>query len=1148
VALATFVGLVLPATSARAELVNFEEPFVTGTPPVLGEAVSEQYLREGVKFTVSTDPVTAPVEFSPYGSGLPRLYRDPSLIPERFEREDEDGQMLYALFCGGEGCSLGTYSAEIFGRLTTETRHVSLLAGTEGGAAAVLAGYNLRGELVAEDKAAIKKEVETQLQISTSEPEIAYFSLARSPNDAPALEMALLEFEIPAKPPPPALVLLQGGGVYGSPGTTARDTVEVERVNGADEPIELHVERLPTGVTLTGGQTIAKGSDSTTLTFSIAPGAPVVNGAQFSISATSSDVAEPPNPIVEDFTITPVLELQLQKLGAGDSASQTETLTGCTSARLPVLVIPGAGVTTPTSLSLSATGDTEGLSDTLQPPSGAPPATLVVEQGPTGPTGEAKITVTGTNGSNHSSATLAVHRQPPQLSNVTSFFGIDFVETPVDLRGSTELQIEGEGFCPGSQVQFGNEKAIASSSNGLLLSSGPGAIIAKAPTLATTGPVTISVPGGGPLGTVTSKQTVTVNSFRNTDAHPFKNFDSEIFWTEFKEAFGDEQTEITIDLCWPFGCDIHVPEPQAYAVWLFGAKKLGYGGLCFGLALSSQRLVDGLEPLALYPPGGPNVYSLPKSEPLEIDIRVMHAEQIGLQNIGDYLEQIGKLNSLSTEGAVTHVNDEIATALKEGEHPLLELLGSIHGEVEGHVVVAYNIEGVAKNEYYIDVYDPNLPFKPGENATNGDEHESNFDSSRILVKANGSWSLPSTGISGNLKQNIEYSSFLGHIDVPQAIVVVGARELPVPEEIPNLANLVSFVFFNNAGAGEEERPGPPTSHITQITNAAGQQLFGPGGQLNTNPSKGLVGLPYLTEQAGASNGPAMLALKGHQSDLRLSIAGTGSGPDTYSLVGGRSVAEIGTTASKGSHDELTLDPGANTLGFSTDAARAPVTMTLLDGPGEVRHTTQVRTTSFRGGSDTLVDSANGPLLKHRGPATTFTFSVTSVQPDGPPATFESGPLDIGANQSASVTDVDWDALAAGTVRVTIGRHTITLHNHMQPPRLATIRRLRAEPVKPRERATTAVSLTVSGLLRRPPAREETTAAILWTVSRVGGHKVVARHTMPVSARPGPVTAAWKFDAPRAGHYTLAASIDVVSTNGINASTSVTSRSLAFSAR
>ena len=110
---------------------------------------------------------------------------------------------------------------------------------------------------------------------------------------------------------------------------------------------------------------------------------------------------------------------------------------------------------------------------------------------------------------------------------------------------------------------------------------------------------------------------------------------------------------------------------------------------------------------------------------------------------------------------------------------------------EGHVVVAYNVEG-APPDWYIDVYDSNDPFnyQGNENTPDGSLHEAQFQASRIHVGSGGNWSLPSTNISGDMT----------------GLVVADPASLFYSTMVTSPSGLVN-VIFGSAGPVARASPG-----------------------------------------------------------------------------------------------------------------------------------------------------------------------------------------------------------------------------------------------------------------------------------------------------------------------------------------------------
>ncbi len=257
------------------------------------------------------------------------------------------------------------------------------------------------------------------------------------------------------------------------------------------------------------------------------------------------------------------------------------------------------------------------------------------------------------------------------------------------------------------------------------------------------------------------------------------------------------------------------------------------------------------------------------------------------------------------------------------------------------------------------------------------------------------------------------------------------------------------------------------------------------------------------------------------ADFRQTVVGTRSGADSYTLLESGLVAQIDTHASRGVADQLTLRPSANTIGFSTEAADEPVTLSLT-GPaaGGAQHNAAVTTTSFHGAGDTMsfTGSHSTVTFVHHGRATTFKIELSSLQHNGSPSNFSSGPLRIGAGQTAHITGVRWSNLIGSTLRVRIGRRTLTVANRARALKLARIARLSAVAGR-----HGAITLSINARTRRLP--RGAAVALVWLVRR--GHHLIATHALPVtSTKPG-FTRTWVFNPSRPGRYQLTARLMVI---------------------
>lgn len=455
VAVVLLLGLGASAARASTTTINFETPVIPGTnSPQAGPQITDQYESDGVIFTLpSTTPVSSPAGFG--GNYVnPNLYRDTA-------NAHSGKQVLHAYECSGEACSFGDGYGDMFAQLTTPTTEVELYAGAAGGGSVEIAGYNLAGAQVAHEYETAGTTDETHMQVTSSTADIAYFSVARIGYGP--LEIDDLSFVVPATPPPPLITLGPSSGTAAYPGGTASLSVDVQRFNGANDPVSLAVSGLPTGVTLTGGTTIPAGSDTTTLTFSVASTAPLVNDAPFTVSATSAD-ASPPAPLTDEFSVenpgAPVA-VAVDPPGSYIPASSANLpMAPCSVADVTVVVSSNPVTSSDTNLALTTSGDTNGLQSSLSSTGVGPThggdvfLTLIVQRTTSENSGPGYITITATNGSARASATVVIQRTGlvAQGLYVTQGSQTDYGVLPSTGFGSSSGSYQGVQLVAGKQT------------------------------------------------------------------------------------------------------------------------------------------------------------------------------------------------------------------------------------------------------------------------------------------------------------------------------------------------------------------------------------------------------------------------------------------------------------------------------------------------------------------------------------------------------------------------------------------------------------------------------------------------------------------------------------------------------------------------
>jgi hypothetical protein len=1032
--------------------------------------------------------------------------------------------------CGTEFGPHGTFAV-----LSSFADDVSVYIGNPSGTGASyeLDAYDInRNLLTSATVTGNATGAENRLHVSATTGEIAYIAIEQtSPtvDDSPtSTQIDDLSFTVPTSSQGYVALTLLSAPAEITQGTTGSFTFGVVRFNGASGPVTISLSGVPSGVAPALSENpVTLPDTSSTLTLKV-PDLQALG--PFTLSASAGAPGDISGPAVT--AVVGIVAPFSVFVGNGNTLSSSTTLPvmPCSSASATVRVVTGPLFTGPINLGLQENGDASDIDSAtlsrsqLQASDYASPGeadqTFTVSRGERNPSGQLPVEVTASSvGFNDADATIDILRAPSQVGPVSPTSG---TLTPQALKPGTSVTITGEGFCPDSTVEFGNADAVVRP-----YSVTSTTIQVRVPRLATTGPVKV-LTGNPPLASPPSTQSVNVNSYRNANGWSFHNYIPSGFDIgELSDLFGVGQVYFSLNPCWPLGsCDIPLfPTPTSGVLLAVADGVLANptsGGACMGFSLSTQRILESKVNFtdfnahdntinSIDSPAGPSSFTR-----RYIDTQAL--AQFSQQFAFHYVAAV--LDADSKGWSVDKLRGEIEGVLQAGRYPLIALHDKGGG---GHVVVAYDVEDVGPHEFYIDVYDPNDPFgwhgvgtnPSDELSADGALHMANVENSRIHVLPDGTWSLPSTGYSGGGDE----------------IIVTDPASIPVqPTMVDSLPG--SGLYFGSGGpvgvgsAGATAAP----SHTTQLS-AGTRTLYAANGHLNTDPATRLNATPFAPAVGARVPRREMYLLGKGAADFTQTVVGTRSGADTYTLLEHGLIAQIDTHASRGVSDQLDLHPSSNQIGFRTSAARAPLTLTLTGGgDGGSWHTASVTTTSFHGAGDGIRLNASHDTLSfaHSGRATTFSFTLSSLQHDGAPGSFASGPIAIGARQTASISSIRWSNLGGSTLKVRIGRRTLTVVNHLKPRRLVRTTMLMAHKTR-----DDTEKLTVHATLARLP--HGATIAIAWLV-RHAGH-TVARHVVRLASNRRALRRTWTFEPKAIGTYTATARVIVVTPVGATGVTS-----------
>jgi hypothetical protein len=937
----------------------------------------------------------------------------------------------------------------------------------------------------------------------------------------------------------PEISLSSSAGGQLSQGASVQYRVSLFRHNGSNGDVALSASGLPSGINATfNPSTLTGTATASTMAVSVDDNAPI-GGATGTITATpSSGAGSVTRTAPVSFSVVAPFGVYVGQDQRTQPSQSSISLPPCSSATEQIETRLGPSFTgSPIDLAVSSLGDTSDVSSISLPKtsldnpsdfdaSGENRQELTVTRNANQTAASSfDIQISPTSGGSFTepTATVTVNRTTARVDSVSP----RSVATPQALRPGSEVTIKGAGFCPGSTVAFGNPSAVATPDS---ISPDGTQIRVKTPALATDGPVTVK----NGVKDVSSSASLTVDSYRNVNGYQFKNFPPHIVFSQLTDAFGADQTYDSVNLCL-IGCKVSIRDP--FALILNAIANQYLTGDCFGFSLSSQRFLERQRSLSDFPPGNASsIFGLdgPSGPPGQLTqyLNAMQVSQLSIEFLSHWLFDVSTHVIAGGARSSQAVFNEIKQTLSQGRFPLIALRNG----GDGHVVIAYNLEGSPPN-WYADVYDSNDPFnfKGNEsNTSNGSVHQQQFESSRIQVGADGNWTLPST------------NNMSGHMS---DFVVTDPASLPNrPTIVSSLAKIakLGYVLFGSAGSPDTTgtgAAGPSPSIVTQVTDAAGHTLFDSYGKLNNDSKTRLAGAPFAplvgrSARSAAAPGaiPPMILLPPSATNFQQTITDTGNGADTHTILGHGFGALVGTSAVRGSVDKLKLSP--NGAGFATNAARKPLSLTLVAAAGSSRRVAGVSTTSFNGAGDTLsfTGGRRGLAFVHRGAGTTFRITLSGLDSRHVPQLFESGRLHIGRGGTALIGGIQWGSLQGSQIRLRLGGRTLVVRNRFHVAQLAAISSLHAQLLHKR-----AVALRITAARRILPAGA--LIAYTWIVRRDG--RTISSHS--VVGRVGVRSASFTFHAERTGSYVLTAAVTVVTIRGVAQSTSRATRTLRFHA-
>lgn len=1016
----------------------------------------------------------------------------------------------------------------LLGTFTTATRtRVSLRVGDtgSGGHKMELLAYDGGGKLIDKSGSLAIAKSGTTLSVAGGQPEIAYFLLDETGSaTAGGVWVDDITFDTPPVAGKPSFqVARTGAGTtvlqQGAPDKTV--DISLYRVNGSNGRVGFEVTGLPRGVR----SEIVPSVNGVGIKLTAGPKADVTPGSDIDVAVTATPqdagAGTTVRQILFPLRVGPAIELTSRGVGSAP-------LPTCAPISLDYSVAAHAGparwviANLPPGVKATVNGVAIG---SAPPVTGQGTASLELDQtGPLAANASIVVKLVGqgfvsfTDGVGNYEGDTNLLLKPARLRSVTPAV----VRTPRELAPGTTVTLSGEDLCNTSTtlVRFGNDEALAPAR-----SAGSGTITAVVPRKATSGRVQVIPDAVYHRGARIDGPRIVVDSYRNTVGFAFKNYKPNLTVDQMTAAFGYETTHYTPNICgfFTFGlvsCKVGTPLPDPWARAVLTVANVtmggGDGGACFGFSRTSQQLRRGARSLrGLGNDAAVNAFTLDRRAGagggIQEAINSNQLTQLSNEYLGYYATQaVG--NALSQD--YRSLRREIEGFLRKGDDPTLSLRDG-GSATRLHAVTAYDIENDPQvpGGYYIFVYDSNAPFRqpgtapfqfsdgkpiPDEEGEDGLAHSFFADRSRIRVRPDGFWTLPSTGLSASSLANIIVSGS----DMPPAKPTLISGKNALKDGLTLLLGWSLSGVLRGADPGEATTP--PSAHVTQV-ESGGRRLYSAPGVIDTDPKTALRATPWAPSTGGNADPEGYLLAAGPGASYRVDLRGDRSGEQTRTVFGNDMLAQVTMPARPGVTDQLAVAPRDDEVGFASGGGDRPLDVQMMvRAPDGSTRSVQATTTSAAKGNDSIAfdPARNGVRLTHKGPPATVNLTLSATGRTSLPEAVQTR-VRVGRNAITMLKPDSWKRL---------GKSRLTVSSKGSVKRVA-LRRTGGKGARLRRLVVAGGGKAKSRIARVgvsvPPSVTAGTATVTFALRR--GKRTIATKSMGAGG-PGTRTLTWPLPA------------------------------------
>jgi hypothetical protein len=1069
----------LPALAAAApQTVNFDS-----APPDPNQPI--EVSSEAPKITFLPDP-----GFRPYRVKVPGGNAKTGEFVGDVGRCADEALALGREPGGCEFAHAGTTA--VLGETAEEVR---LFAGDfSAPGEATLRAFNANGDEVAREgpKPVSRAQFGTFFEVKRLQKDIASFRIEGTAD----LGIDEVSVEFPGGGSPDFSISTTDQVVPIVQGQTAQVPVHISRLNQSSGAIELSVANLPPGVSAEPKE-VKNGEANVAIPLIAEPSAPDTNfvptEAKIVARPVVPTVGAEPRAATVDLRVAQDFRLGSGEVSEGEVGKVMVQAPDCAPADVPIKIARDIAMRRDVTLSVENGEErapdpnvlplglnAEILPDAAVHPGGALVAerTLRLRAGPESGLGRKvlPLTVSGSDDPHNPSRTLELRVTRAAAATIGTNSGLLFGFTPRFGHEGSLVRLHGAGFCPGTEVEVGNNRARVQATF-----VDDHTLEFHLPRLATTGRIKIDPPGN--LTPYKTDEGLVVDNVRNVNGFAFKNYPFHALGLdEFTKAFGDEEIFVRVNPCWPFGdCSFSTGflNPAAAVDWGWMNPALrGTNGHCFGINLAIQLMDSGKEPRSNYTdvPGARSGYEMSTSQgpgsQLNDFLDAMHARQYSDEFLSARLDRPKSMQK------------QLEVLESEFSHERMPMIVLEHDSKHSHAVLAYDMtqEGDMAR---ISVYDNENPFLESEQFENGDSslHSSEVDLSTITIdKKTGTWEYPVPTVEGSWKGSGEDGS----------LWAVPSDTVPADPSLPSAGTLAHTVS-RSLGIGSTD-------------GSVAVEKSSPGAEF----------LP--TSDIAGPAGDGVLASDDTKHPLEATLQGVKAGHYTQAYMSPGFTATTGAVATgqgvvdrvSGDRDSMTLDSGI---------ARPLKVEVAQRSSAAVSNAATLETQASAQGSDTAGFTPGGALIyAHDGAPTTLHFSLTTVRREGGPSTFVSPPVVVRGGDRLRVKPLDRD----------LRRVRLVVRNASGKATSQVLRSRGGAPGRLQLGATKVSGRRLSMRFRLSRLHGGAIAGAVLRLMR--GHHVLASHPLSWKVGNGSKTIVWRLPhSVKRGRYRLLTDLRVIGT-------------------